>query len=39
MSVIGGNIRSLNWYEMTQLDAWECEETPKGMERRNMSST
>jgi hypothetical protein len=31
-------VRSLSWYEMTQLDAQECEETPKGMERRNRSS-
>jgi hypothetical protein len=28
-------IRSLNWYEMTQLDAQACEETPKGMERKD----
>jgi hypothetical protein len=45
VSVTGGceatssTVRSLNWYEMTQLDAQECEETPKGMVRRNRSST
>ena len=32
-------VKSLSWYEMIQLDAQECEETPKGMVRRNMSST
>jgi len=44
MSVIGGcedtssTLRILNKYEMTQLDAQECEKTPKGMVRRNKSS-
>jgi hypothetical protein len=33
------NVRSLSWYLMTQSNAQECEETPKGMERRNGSST
>ena len=45
VSVTGGceatssTVRSLDWYEMTQLDAHKCEETPKGMVRRNGSST
>jgi hypothetical protein len=45
MSVTGGceatsnTVKSLSWYEMTQLDSQECEETPKGMVRRNRSST
>jgi hypothetical protein len=37
--VTSSTVISLSWYEMTQLDAQECEETPKGMERRNKSSS
>jgi hypothetical protein len=33
-----GTFISLNWYEMTQLDAQECEKTPNVMVRRNRSS-
>jgi hypothetical protein len=43
LSVTGGceatssTVRTLNWYEMTLLDAQECEEISKGIVRRNRS--